>query len=286
MGLRSWLIVILTIAIAFGMAYLGDVEVSKGARNAESPSWSLRALIFVADNKPLILGLMAALSAATSLLGEVIWPRQYAKEVRRQLMRNLLSRVAGNNPVDYRVTLFLERGRLLSFLLFLKDYFGWRSSNYRNTRVCHQPRYGRYVQIADRVGSQHPASKTCFPGATASVDDAEGAAGRAWQTKSAQDVEDLPDIRNVDLSSLDLLGDSPTAKGVRQYMERGFIRRVETLGRLKVRARHFYADVLTSKSGEYVGVLVIDSVSPQSFLTDETRLWIASYCASIGYTFH
>ncbi len=232
------------------------------------------------------------------------------KRVRKRQMEGLLRHLGGPAAKGLRVTLFEEVGRIRSLFFFAIDYLRWYSDQNRilsglsrallglhpqrelqesMPRVLNQaPRYGRYLRATLRVGSEFPTAKPRFCARVESAKYAEGIAGKVWQTQSAYDADDLPDIRGVDLGdpSMKLDGDSETARKVREYMKRSGLHRLDSLRLLNVRALHIYGDLINrSEDNAYVAVLVVDSERGESFLTEETRGWLQTFCAGLGSTY-
>lgn len=96
-------------------------------------------------------------------------------------------------------------------------------------------------------------------------------------------VPDLPNLENIDLSTVNLNNNrSTTTRVVREYMREGYVNDFEALKRINKKARHIYGNILDN--GEPKGVLVIDSFLENSFLSEAVISRLTYYAIIVGAT--
>lgn len=181
-------------------------------------------------------------------------PRKQAKEFRQKIMETMLEELFENDKNNVRITIFKDANRFRKIKICFKCWwagikFKWKS----------------YVIVWERLGTEHPNSKTFFYFNPETQRTSEGIAGKVRQAQEARLVEDLPDLENINLDKVILRDKSSGAvQKINEYMRRGYIDDFKTLKRLNRKSRHIYGTVLTNQLGEFKGVLVIDSFNENS----------------------
>lgn len=191
-------------------------------------------------------------------------------------MEVILSDCFGNNNRDVRITIFRDHQRAYCFSIYvyalIRFYLAWVTR-----RRPTLPKRGRYIYAKERNGTEFPSSRRSFFYNPETEKECEGIASVVWQSKMKSVVEDLPDIRDVNLDKLNLRSRSKEAGKVREYMKASHIRDLATLKQLNRRATHLYADVIWDEARKPKGVLVIDSVQHISPFTNEVIMRLEHY---------
>lgn len=210
--------------------------------------------------------------------------RQYNSELRRNIMETMLGELFNNNKQSTRITIFKDASpfRILLYLIYqnkLKALLFWK--------LGWHPISGRYIMIKERVGLYHEKSKTFFKYTDQTDTGCQGIAGRVRFQREAICITQLPDIRNIDLESIKINSKARDAQNIREYMKRGHVD-FETLKRINVKSLHFYGDVLYNQEsrnkGKPQGILIVDSVEPESPFTEEVIQKISIYSELLSYT--
>ena len=129
------------------------------------------------------------------------------------------------------------------------------------------PIYGDYVYVWDRLGTEHPNSKTFFYFNDQTQKGCEGIAGKVRQKKEEIVSPKLPDLKDIDLFDRNAINNPKIVK----YMKDGHIDNIETLRRLNIKSTFIYGNVLFNQKGEVKGVLVIDSFLKHSPFNESVR---------------
>jgi hypothetical protein len=247
-----------------------------------NPAFPLVKLAY--DWKLLELILLAVAIPVFTLQKEQFGPKQIKSAMKRTIMETIINDVFDGDKIHTRVTIFREVSwvRLCGMLISnaVRHPIQWLKKRGKGV-----PKLGRYLKVVNRIGTENEKSSIYFYFSKQTSRHCEGIVGLARQTETEIRVEDLPDISGVDLTTVDLTSKSQTAKKVKLYMNRGRIEDIETLKRLHVRARHFYANVLYNSNSEPVGVLVIDNNEPISPFTADRVDKLSAFVKLLSPTF-
>lgn len=253
-------------------------------QNSGGPGGVKRTIsVFIFDRRLLIsllLGLGFALLTGWKTL---FYPRKRESEIRQKMMETMRDELLNCDKNNYRITIFKDAGLWKSFVIYarlLNNCFRcWR----RGQQISRLKR-GGFVYVWERLGTEHPHSKTFYYYAVETARDCQGVAGTVRQSLTDIVVQDLPYIEDIDLATIDLKNNrvNDTQK-VKDYMSRSYIKDFETLKRLHRRPRHIYGNILNNNNGAR-GVLVIDSFLDQSFLGEDVEGRLAQYAIMIGAT--
>jgi len=260
-----WLFIITFVLLNAVQAYISGLDSSQIALLDEGTYKS--TLTFLNVWRYWVSGLLAVSIAIFPTLREFFGPAQVKKAMKQALMETIISDVFNGEKLKVRVTIFKDIGWTKIFLIYL-----WHI-------ICHPivwfyssnkqiPKYGKYVIAIKRIGTENEKAGMYFYYSPKSFRESEGIAGYVRQTLLETKREDLPDINNVNLDVINIKSRSVEAQNVRTYMKDGYIRDINTLKRLHIRARHFYGNILYNSKAEPVGVLVIDSNQDQSPFDD------------------
>lgn len=241
--------------------------------------------------------IVSILLAVITGSNNIYFPKRFAKNARHSIMETLLEELFENNQRDIRITIFKDAGASRNFYLNMKNVlsniFGMLKILFMNIvrhrrekiRFSFEKMWGKYIYVWERIGLEYPKSRTYFYYSMKTGHDCQGFAGRVRHDLASLDASNLPDIESIDLDSLNLSSRSNDAKNVREYMERGYIKDFKTLKRINRRAKHFYGTVIFNKKGEPKGVLIIDSLQPDSPFNEQIKSKLFFYSKIIGYTF-
>lgn len=267
---------------------LGSLQFVEPHRADAPDSLGRHLAHLIYDNRLLLSILLGFLAAGLAGWGYLYAPRRRTREIRLTALETLRLELLNNDHNNYRITVFKEanyfRRMVIYGRLFIKSLKN-RKNDRKKRRKFTLPKRGRYIIVWHRLGTEHEKSKTFFYCPRHTISETQGVAGAAMQSLTDIVADNLPDIANVDLSSVDLTKlQSPTTRAVAEYMRKGYIKDFDTLKRLNKRARHIYGNVLQDSSGEPKGVLVIDSFLGESFLTEDVIRKLGHYVTVIGAT--
>lgn len=270
----KWLI--WTLPKIFLFAVYGALEFITPTTFGEQEGFSKNTAAFIDKNRFWIFlfsGIIYAIVEFTYIYIPLS-PTKQAAGFRQQIMETMLEELFENDKNNVRITIFKDAGfwrkcRICLSRYFKKEPFKWSS----------------FIYVWERLGTEHPNSKTYFYFNPETIKDCEGIAGRVRQSKAELFVEDLPNIEPIDLKKLRFLDKNSTeVKTIKSYMSKGYVDDARTLIRLNRHSRHIYGAVLTDKLGDFKGVLVIDSFNSYSPFDWETRQNIGYYLKLIGQT--
>lgn len=205
-----------------------------------------------------------------TLLKNFFEPRQLKKEMRKKIMDTMMDEVFNNERGQIRITIFKDVNFTKHMWLFVKQLIG-------NTIKRRRTNWGGYVSVRERLGSEFTKSNTYFYFSPDTREKCQGVAGTVRQSYEEVIVPDLPDIRSINLDTIDIKGKKADDKLVREYMRRGLIKDLDTLKRLNSRARHVYDSVLQNSDGKPRGVLVIDSIQDVNPFVEEVPKKLSHY---------
>jgi hypothetical protein len=239
--------------------------------------------VFISDHRlPIAAGLIFLVAVLTAWK-ELIAPRAKSKKLRQKIMGVLLEELCSGDKNNYRISIFRKARvlrRLHIYLIQAVDYWkAWRNGE--------KPAFlrGEYVYVSERLGTEHPNSKTFFHYTPDTARRCQGVAGACMQGLTDIAVTDLPNIDTLDLNTLDLKNKKLGAtKLVRDYMSRGYVSDIQTLRRLHKKSRHIYGNILNNLEGDPRGVLVVDSFLDQPFLNEDVIKRLGHYATIIGAT--
>jgi hypothetical protein len=206
----------------------------------------------------------------------IIVPKKVKHETRGAILKIMLGNIFENRK-GIRITIFKDVWWIRVAGLWLKKNLRHPVIWYRGKSKYTFPKWGKYIQVSERVGSEYLKSKTYFYYSENTAKECEGIAAVVRQSNGEETAVDLPDINNIDLAKISLLETSTDANRVKKYMKKGFINELETLKRIHVKARHFYATILVDKRAKSVAVLVIDSDTQASPFNDVVMSKINGY---------
>jgi hypothetical protein len=237
---------------------------------------------FVSDYRLIVaISLILAIALLTGWK-ELASPRKKARELRQKIMDALLEELLSGDRNNYRISIFRKATLVRRLRIYLVQAFDC----YKCWRKGEKPifRRGKYVYVSERLGTEHPSSKTFFYYSPDTIKKCQGVAGAVMQGLSVIAVQDLPNIENTDLTTIDLKNKkSPITRKVRDYMNRGYVSDIQTLRRIHKKSRHIYGNILNNAKGPE-GVLVIDSFLEQSFLDESVITRLGYYATIIGST--
>jgi hypothetical protein len=127
-----------------------------------------------------------------------------------------------------------------------------------------------YLHVYIREGS-FAKSFTMFRVEEDNAVNCEGVVGRIRFEKGDSVLySGLPDVSSILLSKIDLSNSrNKESKVVKEYMERGFIKNLDSLRAIHFRARHFLGSVIYKEGGLSWGVLLVDSNDEVCPFTEE-----------------
>jgi hypothetical protein len=263
-------------------ACLGALQFVTPNSGGQQDGFAKTLCLFIYQNRLVIsitLGLIFAIITGWKTL---FYPRKRAKEIRQRIMQAMLDELFDGDKNNYRITIFKNANlfrRLKIYRIQIKECFKcWR----RGEKIIH-PKRGKYVYVWERLGTEHTNSKTFFYYDSETAKTCQGVAGAVMQGLSGIIVPDLPNLENIDLSTVNLNNNrSTTTRVVREYMREGYVNDFEALKRINKKARHIYGNILDN--GEPKGVLVIDSFLENSFLSEAVISRLTYYAIIVGAT--
>jgi hypothetical protein len=235
---------------------------------------------YILDYRLTIGILMASIVWIVPKPQNVLSPNKYAKKVRQKILRQINRDIFDGNSSSKRITIFTESAPIRNFIYHAGMYakfvlfrLSWGES----------PRYGQFLVIRNRVGQDKRAKwSTAFYHDFVEEKKCEGIASQALHSGDVIAIDELPDLRDIDLSSIsqsdiedeaiDTEEEPEAIQDVRDYMDSCGISDIETLRQISVPARHIWAAPLYNRTGEQIGALVIDSTEDESFLPENEDL--------------
>ena len=226
--------------------------------------------------------------------GLVIWilphPRSlFRTDKEAQAMRDGILKEIGDDIFDgrlkgLRVTLFSEAGPFRNAFAHVVTYFKFMIWPTRSIWNC--PAWGRFIVIRGRESSEDSRIwwRTMFYCHPQDPDQCEGVATRSMRTFETVSVENLPDIKGINLKDFGGLSEDEKRR-VAEYKGRSFINDLETLRQINMPCRHIWANVVYNQDGKPIGALVIDSHNEDSFLTEEVDQKLSTYVNALKHSF-
>lgn len=270
-----WLIQTILVTFLGGLRF---IEPTSG-----KPETILRTFsVFISNNRLGIAVVLVFTIAAMAGWKELLSPRKKAMELRQKIMDALLEELLSGDRNNYRISIFRKATLFRRFRIYGKQ----AGDCYRCWRKGEKPIFlrGKYVYVRERLGTEHPNSRTFFYYSPDTIKKCQGVAGAVMQGLSVIVVPDLPDIEGINLVSIDLKNKkSLFTRRVRDYMSRGYVSDIQTLRRIHKKSRHIYGNILNNAKGPE-GVLVIDSFLEESFLNDSVITRLGYYATIIGAT--
>lgn len=208
---------------------------------------------------------------------------------KKRFLRNLLQRINSEcfhkDLENHRITLFKEiswgRAVLRNYYYLVYHLFLY-GPKWKFYIAC--PRRGRYLMVYCRCGLQFEKSSTMFRIELNEVKKCTGVAGYIRYKRVAVKIENLIDINNIEFTKLKKVEDLAKEEDrelVKEYMQRGFIKKFVDLKKIHRRARHFYGTIIERK-GRSWGVLLVDSTSERSPFTGTVKKRVDSFALTIG----
>lgn len=276
---KQILLWLLQIALFTGLAALQFVDQNSG----QEGSIHRKLCGFIVSYRLVISLVMGLCFAVLSGWKTLFYPRQRTQEIRETIMETLREELLGGDKNNYRITIFKDAGffkRLIIYAQLGMSFVGGLVTG----RKVKWPKRGRFVYVWRRLGTEHPDSKTFYYYAKQTAKNCQGVAGTVMQSLTDIVVENLPDIEDINLNTVDSSNrHDQDARKVLKYMGRSYIKDFETLKRLHRRPRHIYGNILNNPDGAR-GVLVIDSFLEQSFLSEDIEGRLGKYAIMIGAT--
>ena len=206
------------------------------------------------------------------IIGIFLYPRAYIREKKETIIKHIYSDLFGEDIRQHRVTLFKEICYPHALWRYLCAVcFHMRPKYFRRFRlhISYFPCPGQYLIINVREGI-YKRSRTMFRVEEDIEEKCQGIVGRIRFLKGTGTVvNDLPDITNIDLYNIDLSNPRKNeTKIVSEYMNKGYIKDINSLRRLHMKARHFLGSVIYRKGGKPWGMLLVDSIAPNSPFND------------------
>lgn len=237
-------------------------------------------------NKLLTVVFCSGWIAIFSLLPKWIFPSLEKKRLKKKLLKRITDDLLDKDKQNHRVTLFRE----VSYIeAWLRNYWAlilhclwWRKKNWK--AYCKRPKYGRYLVVDMRYGNFYEKSFTMFRVVTDDEKNCTSVAGYIRFQQAKAFLKDLPDIVDIELAScdsIDKVSPKKLRKGIREYMEKGFIKDFDTLRKLHRKARHFYGTIIEGKDSKIWGVLLIDSTSKEHPFTDNLQMRFNSFAITL-----
>jgi hypothetical protein len=278
---KQYLVWIIQILLFTGVTSLQFVD-KESAGTEEGLSKHLCIFIF---NHRLAISIVAgSLLAVITGWATLYEPRKRAREIRKKILETLSVEILNDDQNNYRVTIF-KRANFFRTLVIYKTLFLHNLRNRSPKAKFIFPKWKNYIIVWDRLGTEHSKSKTFFYYSSDTLKDCQGVAGAVMQAYSDIVADNLPDIDNIDLNTVDMMNKRLLeTRNIIDYMDRGYINDFDTLKRLNRKAKHIYGNILNDLRGDPKGVLVIDSFLPVSFLTPEIRQRLSHYATIIGAT--
>jgi len=285
-GSRSiWMRAAIVFAFLVAVLIIGLVPSMTPAWAGESGGW-----LPVYIKKPLADNTLYI----AALAGLVIWvlpnPQALVRASKaQQVMRSGMLREIGQDVFNgrlggMRITLFSEAGRFLTTWHHLLTCF--RHVTWKGTPWLSRPILGRFIVIRARESSESESAKlgTSFFCHPKDRDKCEGVAAHSIRSLEAVPVEDLPDIKHINLRDFDRLS-TFEQRQIAKYMERSFLSNFATLKQVSVPCRHIWSNVVYNQQGKAIGALVVDSHNDESFLTPEVDRQLATYANALKHSF-
>ncbi len=266
--------------IAIGIVFL-LAAVVQGSLRYITPE-----LISTFQNNPILINVLAGLShnkfytsviastimASQLLLGIILYPRDYIKKRKTKILKRIHSNLF-NDDTNHRVTLFKEVGYIHALWEYVWTLFYHLRPKYFFRFLLHLKKFpcpANYLIIDIREG-RFKKSRTMFKVEENILGNCEGIVGMIrCQKAMSLCVSDLPDITNIDLDSIDLSNMRKNeTKTVREYMEKGYIKNIESLKILHLKSRHFLGSVIYKTEGVPCAMLLVDSTSESNPFTEK-----------------
>ena len=249
---------------------------------------------FLINHKLLIVIILTVFISSVSIIDKLNYPFKSGKKIRKEIMKKMLKDLFYNDAKDIRITIFLDNSFLGNFLYSVKDFFisrfgrtiEYSKGKRKKNKYKDDGFLGKYMKVSERLGVEFPNSKTYFRYSADTQKHCQGVAGVIRHDMVALGVNNLPDIENLNLDSVDLKGRTSAASQVKDYMERCYIKDIETLKRLNRRSRHLYGNILFDLDGEPIGVMMIDSLKEASPFNSTVNSDISLYIELIGKTYY
>lgn len=270
------------------LAALQGAQALLGVLKDQNPTQEASPNLFLLNSYRIILApALAGLITIVPLLGQyILVPKKLKHSFRQEMLKIMRSKIFQNHP-EVRISIFKDAGWTRVFLIYLWENICQPLVWYRGKSMYTWPKWGKYIKVSEREGTEHSKSKTYFFVSKGSWRESEGIAAVARHQNGEKDVHDLADINGIDLFKLDMsepLG--AEALIVQEYMKRSFICNLEALKRVHIKARHLYANVLLDKDRNTVAVLVVDSSnSGTSLITEDAMTRIEGYIELFTSTF-
>ncbi|MFC1676416.1 hypothetical protein ACFL3G_05065 [Planctomycetota bacterium] len=112
----------------------------------------------------------------------------------------------------------------------------------------------------------------------------EGIVGYIRYSELRPCITNLPDIKDVDLSTCRSVEDLSSTKKriIKRYMKEGYISDFRLLKKIHRRAGHFHGTVIVDKDGRTWGVLLVDSTADEDPFSEDVRTRFVSFALTIG----
>jgi len=270
----TWIVLLLLVVF---QAWLGTLD--KDSATDSSPHLKL-----LYNSRFWIVPTIAAIIILLDGISKYKTPSKLRHQFRKDMLKTMRKTIF-NNDRDVRVTIFRDAWWIRVLLTCVRKNFLHPVKLYQGRSQYTFPKKGKYIKVSERVGTEHSESNTYFFISNTTWRECEGVAAVARHENGEKVVNDLPDIKNIDLFSLDLASGSAEAAIVTRYMEEGLVRDFEVLKRIHITARHVYAHVLLDSKASTVAVLVIDSSADVTPFTEENKSKIGGYVELFTSTF-
>lgn len=236
------------------------------------------------NGRPWIVPSIALLIVILDGISRYKTPAKLRHQFRSDMLKTMRKTIFDNDR-DVRISIFKD----VWWIRVLFTYF-WKNIShpvnwYRSKSRYTYPKKGKYIKVSERVGTEHSISNTYFWLSKTTSRECEGVAAVARHEHAEKVINDLPDIKGIDLFSLDLSSNSQEALVVNRYIKESLVQNVESLKRVHIPARHLYANVLLDKNANTVAVLVIDSSAEKSPFTEGNKSKIGGYIELFTSTF-
>jgi len=242
-------------------------------------------LSFISQYTFWIVFLLAFYIFCYSLWPKCLAPRRKKKKFIQKLLSRINEEIFDKDLENHRITLFKEISwvyaiiRNYYYLFYHLILFGSKWKIY-----LRWPKRGRYIKVYLRCGINFHKSSTMFRVEENEKSNCTGVAGYIRYKHMAAQVEELPDITDVDVikfRQIESIVDEDIRNRVKEYMRKGFIRNFDDLKKIHRRARHFYGTIIERK-GRPWGVLLVDSTSERSPFTPAAKKRVDSFALTIG----
>lgn len=278
---KAFFIILIYAVLTAMLASLQFLTLELVDQSKEKTIYSI--LEYIHSNK---LEFSVILSLSIVFIGSIdrlLLPRKYSTNLRKTIIDTMIKELFDDDALELRVTLFRDAGFFRNNYYRAKDKIGFIKNKSSSTISFKQLFAKQYLYVHQRVGVEYSKSKTYFSYSDKSHRDCQGIVGVVRHNLERVIVKDLPNIDNVSLDSVDLNRKrTSVVRDIRDYMAKTYISDFHTLKRLNKKARHYYGDVAYSKSGEPVGVIVIDSFKDISPFSDDTINKLGLYYKILG----